>query len=689
MKRGPAACVLSFALAVAASARAQTKPPPAPPAVEEVEVKGRKTPKANQTTLSGQEVRQIPGAFGDHFRAVETLPGVTPLASGVPFFFIRGAPPGNNGYYLDGIRIPVLYHVALGPSVVHPGLVRRVDFYPGGYPARYGRFAGGILSGEIRQQAGELHGEGNIRLFDAGALVETPFANNRGTFLFGGRYSYPGAVLSLVAPEARLSYWDYQTRVTWDLGDDDTIGAFAFGSYDFLGDHDEDTDVTKTIFATQFHRVDLRWDHRLPKRGKMRVAATIGIDETGTDQLQGVRDRLFGVRMLLEQPVEKDVLVRGGLDTMFDHYDLADREFAQRSSSLYPPRNDLVVGAFVDTVLKPHPRWEVTPGIRTDLFGSVLADTPTPIASTSGRRMATAAMTNGAKVTADPRLLSRLSLTDKVTLVSTFGVVHQPPAFFVPIPGLQLGRLGQGLQKGAQTSQGVEVSLPLGFSLTTTLFYNQTIGLTDFIATCSEDGDIEDPTEDDDCIDRRVRGRTIGMELLVRRSLTQRLTGWLAYTLSRTTRTIRRTGISDTIPGDFDRTHVLNLIGAYDLGRNWRAGARFYLYSGRPWSPTYNGVQVPPYNSRRMSPYWRADVRLEKAWKLGEKGRISVVIEVLNTTLNKEVFSIRCTARDDFARPLSPQEILRSGVPPELLDVCTEEEFGPITIPSFGVEGSF
>src|SRR5262249_42168606 len=81
------------------------------------------------------EVRLLPGAFGDPFRAIDALPGVTPLASGVPFFYVRGAPPGNVGYFLDGIRVPLLYHIGLGPSVVHPAIMDRVDLYPGGYPA--------------------------------------------------------------------------------------------------------------------------------------------------------------------------------------------------------------------------------------------------------------------------------------------------------------------------------------------------------------------------------------------------------------------------------------------------------------------------------------------------------------------------------------------------------------------------
>ena len=60
----------------------------------------------------------MPGAFGDAFRAVDALPGVTPIISGLPFFFVRGSPPGNVGTYIDGVRVPLLFHLGAGPSVV-------------------------------------------------------------------------------------------------------------------------------------------------------------------------------------------------------------------------------------------------------------------------------------------------------------------------------------------------------------------------------------------------------------------------------------------------------------------------------------------------------------------------------------------------------------------------------------------
>jgi len=53
----------------------------------------------------------------------------------LPYCYVRGAPPSSVGYFVDGVRIPYLYHFALGPSVLNPALVEQIELYPGGYPA--------------------------------------------------------------------------------------------------------------------------------------------------------------------------------------------------------------------------------------------------------------------------------------------------------------------------------------------------------------------------------------------------------------------------------------------------------------------------------------------------------------------------------------------------------------------------
>ena len=124
----------------------------------------------------------------------------------------------------------------------------------------------------------------------------------------------------------------------------------------------------------------------------------------------------------------------------------------------------------------------------------------------------------------------------------------------------------------------------------------------------------------------RVRGRSVGLELLVKRAITERLSGWVSYTLSRTTRATQiyllgRRGNHAEIPGDFDRTHVVNVIGAYELGRGWRAGGRFFFYTGRPYSSRVFDFPVPPYNNQRMPGFHRFDARLEKVWRIGKSSK--------------------------------------------------------------------
>jgi hypothetical protein len=283
-----------------------------------------------QTTLSAADVREMPGAFGDPFRAIDALPGVVPLQSGIPYFYIRGAPPNDNGYYLDGIRVPLLFHVGLGEGVIHPALVDHVDFYPGAAPASYGGFVGATIAGQTREPATVWHGEANLRVIDAGALVEAPLDDGRFTVLAAGRYGYPGPILGAITSSLSLGYWDYQTRATWRVTEHDTLGVFAFGSHDYLASQSSGSGGTsnggtsnggtsngaptsslKEVLVSDFHRLDLRWDHSFANGdGHMRVAATVGYDSQGAAPTY-VTDYSAAARLEIEGKLSPTFRVRG------------------------------------------------------------------------------------------------------------------------------------------------------------------------------------------------------------------------------------------------------------------------------------------------------------------------------------------------------------------------------------------
>jgi TonB family protein len=645
-------------------AGAAPAPPPVPPPVTEVIVHGIR-PEAPKRTFTRAEVREIPGTFGDPFRAIEVIPGVTPIITGVPYFFVRGAPPGNVGYYLDGVRVPLLFHFALGPSVIHPGLIERVDLYPGGYPARYGRFAGGIVAAETVAPKDELHGEANVRIFDAGAMVEAPVADGRGHVLAGGRYSYTSGILSLVAPEVTLTYWDYQLRADYELGPRDDISVFGFGAYDLFTVDDEFAEESGV--GTQFHRVDLRWDRKLGDATKLRTAVALGFDQSGNvqneDDLLVAKDYMLQGRLELEHRASQTALVRAGLDVTADEYHFALVEPVGSEGSLertidFAPRTDVAVGVRGDVVWEAERGVTVTPGLRLDLY-------------TSGGAFA---------LGIDPRIAARFDVSRAISLENTFGIVHQPPSFVVPIPGFTVNPLDGGLQQAFQSSAGVEWRLGDEWTSTLTLFHNAFIDITDYLSLARFEEVQVDEEED---LFRRSLGQAYGLELMIRRPLTRRFGGYLAYTLMRSQRMVETVNEA----ASFDRTHVLHVAGAYDLGRRWRMGARLTFYTGVPAAYGYGDFsepapigpegapQAPPQRSpeipktaARAPAFFRVDLRVEKRWPVGTKGAwIAFVMEVLNSTLSQETLDYTC---------------FESGR-------CEGTKIGPVTVPSIGLEAAF
>ena len=617
------------------------------------------------------------------------MPGVTPIISGLPFFFVRGAPPGNVGYFLDGIRVPLLFHIGVGPSVVHPGLIDRVDLYPGGYPARYGRFGGGIVSGETTPPASDLRGEYNLRFFDAGALVEAPFAEHRGQLLLAGRYSFTAGLLSLLSSTSKLDYWDYQARASYALTPKDTVSVFSFGSYDFLGERTATRVLT--LFGTEFHRIDARYDRTLPRDGKLRLAVTTGIERSQLPDDRYVRDRSLGARSEVSLRLTPDAFLRFGSDVVLDTYDVQINTTelgpaAIRATGLFPSRTDLASGIRADVVLGLSRRFQIIPGLRFDYFSS------------QGQ----------SAVAVDPRFSTRLEVTPRLSLLSTFGLAHQPPAFVVPVPGFQPGGLRGGLQLAVQQSAGIDYDLGDATSFTATVFHNGFFNMSDPIGAtrrevsgcvpgtfpgdslagdrgadpfsgrsgaCGTPRFTEGTVGDDrsggggqgsegsgartaaNALAARTNGESYGLELFLKRRLTSRVGGFLSYTLSRS---VRSFGDSKFI-ATFDRTHVVNGALAYNLGRNWRAGTRVTFYTGLPkaYDPTDPGAT-------RLPPFFKVDLRLEKRWQLGPRAYLSFIAEWMNATLSKEAVSTTCT-----------------------LNGCETRTVGPITIPSLGIEGGF
>ncbi len=131
-----------------------------------------------------EEIRRAPGATGDIFRAIETLPGVSSSGGEFSSFSVRGGSPRDNIVLVDNIPFSKVSHFDGGTeeqeaqggrfSIFTPGLIETANFQAGGFSARYGGKNASLVDLKIK--------EGN---------KETPTAN--GTYdVLGWEANYDG-----------------------------------------------------------------------------------------------------------------------------------------------------------------------------------------------------------------------------------------------------------------------------------------------------------------------------------------------------------------------------------------------------------------------------------------------------------------------------------------------------------------
>lgn len=623
--------------------RAPVEPPNTPlqitrpaPALE-VHILGRRDVQSpTEHRMKRAEMRLMPGAFGDPFRAIDVLPSLVPIISGLPYFYIRGAPPSAVGYYIDEVKVPYLFHFALGPGVIQPTLIEEVALHPAAYPGRYGRFAGGIVAGTTRDPATELHGEAQVRLIDAGAYVEAPLANGRATVGIGGRYSYTAAVISLFAPNVTIDYRDYNARASYQLTENVRVTAFAFGSFDYASSVEDG--IEQVYFASEFHRLDLRLDRRGDHGSVSRVATTVGIDRTRIEGSRFAQSWLTGVRGRHTWNAGRDVEMEVGADALAEFYvgDLPSpyavrpKDYEQ-AQTLFSPRTETASGMWTAATYRPAPGWDLTATLRGDAF-------------TSDGKVA---------VGPSPRISAKVPIVPKVSFLAAMGVANQPPAFAIPVPAVGFRGLPGGLSYAYQKSAGVEIGLPLRFTLKTVGFHHSYFNLRDF-ARDRQNIDLDKPVPDPG-----GPSQGFGLEVFLSRKMSERYAAFTSFTLQRSQ--LGSTAREPAAVSPFDRSYVFQVGGVVDLGRGWKTSARFLTYGGWPLERDEDTGLV----QGRLPSFLRADARLEKRWTMAKERWISLIFEGLNVTGSKDIVGRRCAERIG----------------------CRNQELGPVIVPSIGVEG--
>jgi len=632
-----------------------------------------------KVSLSRDEVKRVPGTFGDPIRVIENLPGLAraPFAGGA--LIVRGANPQDSGTYFDGVEIPLLYHFGGLTSVVNAEFLEDINFYPGGFGAYYGRATAGIVDVSSRKlKLRSCRGYGEVDLLDAGFFFACPVKVGElptVTFAAAARRSYVDALLPIVldtflgsgqAIIATPVYWDYQAKIETSPLPDQTFSLFAFGSSDDLKVLSRNTGSSGfgVGFNTVFHRLVGRWDWKLGPGLTHRFQPFVGLtsikfngDNSGDD---GGPDTNFavaidtwnwGIRDELQWDVTKGAVVRTGIDYLGATFGTAfnvplpleigsfPRVFprvsgSEQSFSSSGATN--AVAAYVEAELTPIEGLKIVPGVR--LESTIFSFLPGELQDGTTSKAETADLFH-----IDPRLTARYELLPKTTLKGAAGVYRQPPEPQQLSP--QTGNPNLLEPRAVQLIAGIEQWLTDQISLDLQIYHTNRSLL---VQNTSAVRNVADSDEIDPLIfNNGGRGNTTGMEILLRHEITEYLYGWVAYTLSRTVIDTDENDSSFSLT-DFDQTHILTVVAQTNLPYGFTLGGRFRLVSGTlqrfPLGAVHD-LDTTDYlrlgeSSRERLPYFhQLDVRIDRKWVF-EQFSLTTYLDVINVYNNTNVEGI-------------------------------------------------
>jgi TonB family protein len=618
-------------------------------------------------TVSREEAQKTPGTFGDPVRVIQTLPGVARAPFIAGDLLVRGSNPGQTSTLMDGVGIPILFHLLGGPSVVNAEFLDTLDFYPGGYGSQYGRAVGGVVDVNTRKGASDtLHGSVKVDLLDAGFFLEAPVSPGV-SVAASARRSYIDALLPLFLQEDEgetLSivprYWDYQLRV--DFGARKPEGPapaegrstgylMAFGSDDQLtlvSSGESQANDLSLGAHTLFHRLKGDWTYR---RGNLRsvFAPYVGIGKYNTEVGRSYAEQdtfyTLGARETLALELSPALTVRTGVDVLFERGHV-DVEFQAPPGFEYVPFPGAAPEAELLTeALTLH---GFDGGVFLEADHTVGAFTLTPGLRANFHRVGPQR-----NLAMDPRLWARYTASERTAFKASMGLYSQAPetARYAFLP---YGNPALGYQRAFQASLGVEQRARDGIQVDLTGFFNrryQNVVSPGQVLT-RPDGTIVQERFSNEGL-----GRAYGVELMVkkeRQSAADKWHGWLSYTLSRAEDgreeplPIIRDSVIDGGTGDdayglspWDQTHILTLVAGYALGNGWELGGRFRFTRGRPVTPLAGGPDVygsdgnvyqpthGPYFSSRASAFQQLDVRVDKSWQM-DRWTLTAYLDVQN-----------------------------------------------------------
>ena len=514
---------------------------------------------------------------------------------------VRGGSSDQNLVLLDGA--PVFYHNHfLGLlSIFNNDALKKIDFYKGGFPARYeGRLSSVI---DVKLKDGNMeqyHGRLNVGLATASALFEGPLAKNKSSFIASFRRSWIDGLAEALTSENDLAYRLYDANVKLNYVVDSTsriyLSAYAGGDKFKLDILDTDLSWYNRILALRWNKV---LGPRLFMNNSLTVSGFSNKISNLSDETQNEESHIgdISVESNLNYGWSPQINTSVGLRLSRDRF--SGKSYM--AAKLATMQSSLHLNAYIENFISLAPKWQLNAGLNYAVFS-------VPLRTYQSLQ---------------PRSWLRFEIDNKNSVSFAYALMtqfyHQVTSSVAALPSDFRAPSSATLKPEQATvfELGYQRKLTAGRA-SLQLYHKMFANLLMF-----------DPNNEDKLFmaDLLVgKGQSRGIELELEKRM-GRFSGQTALTLAKTWLKFPSLNNGNKFRSPNDVALNLQTALSYKMDLQWEVTGTFYYTSGKtiavPQTQNYNPESAEPYNYRLGDNYSvNLGAAYQKKYRSGNSGRL-------------------------------------------------------------------
>ena len=607
--------------------------------LDEVEITAEREDKnvrANEMTVASvsiKEIESIPVLFGekDVFKTLQLMPGVKPAGEGSSGFYVRGGSSDQNLILLDEAPVYNASHMMGFFSIFNSDALRDIKLYKGGMGAEYGGRLSSVLDIKMKEgNAKRLSVNGGIGLISSRLTVESPIVKDKGSFIVSGRRTYADLFTVFASKEAikdaQLYFYDFNAKGNLRLGNKDRLFISGYFGRDKFGFDEHFGFNWGNITATT------RWNHIF--NPKLFSNTSFIYSKYSYQILAGPSDRRVEIGShIIDYNLKHDYQFyhnekstwKFGLNLI--HHTMNPGDLNSDTNELFnslelEKRYALETAIYLTNERKISSSLSLNYGLRLSNFkqfgpGNIYTF------NSYGEVIQTDVYDKWEQVVNYNGIEPRINGIWLINSVSSFKAFYSYANQYMHLLSNSSSESPTDIWLPSSNNVKPSTSSQFGmgyyrnfkqntYEFSVEAYYKDMQDLIDY----KIDAQVTlNPLVEGDLV--FGEGRAYGLELFFKKRK-GKLTGWLAYTLSRTERRFEEINTNNWYPSKQDRTHDFSIVAMYQLSKRVQLSANWVYYTGNAVTYpegkyTINGQDVLLYSDRnayRMPDYHRLDFGL-------------------------------------------------------------------------------